>query len=360
MSRLASRFGFHRVLSPLRASVQAAQRVNNTAAVLHPTESLIRVDKLVLDSTSARYLQETSRDYKMAAEKVMEIVSTRGKMHNPHTDSGGVMLGTVSEHVGNESSLTPGDRVVPLASLTCIPLELNEVFSMHGEVLNVQGTGVMFGSSPVAVVPDDIEDAVAVLSLDISSLVPQVERIMTIQQQLGTPVRSVYVQGCGKSGLAAMSTIRRMEMSGVLKSKSIILASDVHSKALTTAAISHYADVTAHIDSQDSLATLQMLSSNQFGDGVDLVLATHNQADCETSAVLAARERGNVIFFSMATVFSQANLGTDIAGKDVNCHFGVGLASQQDAAMFRLLREDQILHDHFRTLASHLRACLET
>ena len=82
MSRLASRFGFHRVLSPLRASVQAAQRVNNTAAVLHPTESLIRVDKLVLDSTSARYLQETSRDYKMAAEKVMEIVSTRGKMHN--------------------------------------------------------------------------------------------------------------------------------------------------------------------------------------------------------------------------------------------------------------------------------------
>ena len=122
--------------------MQAAQRVNNTAAVLHPTESLIRVDKLVLDSTSARYLQETSRDYKMAAEKVMEIVSTRGKMHNPHTDSGGVMLGTVSEHVGNESSLTPGDRVVPLASLTCIPLELNEVFSMHGEVLNVQGTGV--------------------------------------------------------------------------------------------------------------------------------------------------------------------------------------------------------------------------
>ena len=63
---------------------------------------------------------------------------------------------------------------------------------------------------------------------------------------------------------------------------------------------------------------------------------------------------GTAVFFSMATVFSQANLATDIAGKAVTCMFGVGLAPQQDAAMFTLLREDTVLRKHFEELSTEL------
>ena len=75
--------------------------------------------------------------------------------------------------------------------------------------------------------------------------------------------------------------------------------------------------------------------------------------------MMATRSRGTCIFFSMATIFSQANLATDAAGKDVSCHFGVGLADKQDEAMFRLLRADPVLRAHFEALAAELSAALD-
>jgi L-erythro-3,5-diaminohexanoate dehydrogenase len=67
---------------------------------------------------------------------------------------------------------------------------------------------------------------------------------------------------------------------------------------------------------------------------------------------MATREGGTAIFFSMATSFSQANLATDIAGKNVHCTFGVGLAERQDDAIFRLLRTDLMLRAHFEVLVA--------
>ena len=100
------------------------------------------------------------------------------------------------------------------------------------------------------------------------------------------------------------------------------------------------------------------LDEQGYGNGVDLVLACHNQPDCETSAVMSTAAGGTAIFFSMATVFSQANLATDIAGKAVSCLFGVGLAPKQDQAMFTLLREDTVLREHFEKLSQELAEAL--
>ena len=94
------------------------------------------VDRLILDSTSAKDLRlSSSHRGKMPAQhmpvapidRVRDIVVQRGKMHNPTTNSGGVLLGTVVA-VGAQSPLPlrVGDRVVPLASLTCIPLHLDK------------------------------------------------------------------------------------------------------------------------------------------------------------------------------------------------------------------------------------------
>ena len=119
------------------------------------------------------------------------------------------------------------------------------------------------------------------------------------------------------------------------------------------------AQVTAVLDGKDPLATISFLEEHGLPDGADLVLATHNEAGCETSAVMATRARGNCIFFSMATIFSQANLATDIAGKDVSCRFGVGLADAQDEAMYCLLRADPVLRAHFEALAEELSTALD-
>ncbi len=47
------------------------------------------MERLCLDSTSFREIREHSGDDPSAmADRIMEIVRERGKMHNPETDSG--------------------------------------------------------------------------------------------------------------------------------------------------------------------------------------------------------------------------------------------------------------------------------
>jgi hypothetical protein len=102
--------------------------------------------------------------------------------------------------------------------------------------------------------------------------------------------------------------------------------------------VAGYADCAFQVDSRDPLATLEQLQAHGCSAGADLVLACHNATGCEGATVLATKPCGYAIFFSMATSFSQANLATDIAGKEVRCLFGVGLAEQQHTEMFTLLR----------------------
>lgn len=114
----AAWFGFHRVRTPARASIQAAQEVDASPTLRHRTETLLSVSALLLDATSARYMRGFGGDPRL---EIAAIVADRGKMHNPHTDSGGVMLGTVVEvgpgrqEAAGGTVARVGDRVVPLS-----------------------------------------------------------------------------------------------------------------------------------------------------------------------------------------------------------------------------------------------------
>ncbi|HET9121829.1 MAG TPA: L-erythro-3,5-diaminohexanoate dehydrogenase, partial [Solirubrobacterales bacterium] len=125
---LAPQLGADRVLSPAGSLPQQAERLDPSGPV-RPNEIEVAVERLCLDSTSFREIRERSGgDPSAMADRIMEIVRERGKMHNPETDSGGVLLGTVAR-VGEQRQNPPeaGQRVVTLASLTLTPLRLDEV-----------------------------------------------------------------------------------------------------------------------------------------------------------------------------------------------------------------------------------------
>ena len=65
----------------------------------------------MLDSTSLRELARARRDGDPGrmGERILEIVAARGKIHNPDTDSGGVLLGTVTD-VGERFAAPPAIR----------------------------------------------------------------------------------------------------------------------------------------------------------------------------------------------------------------------------------------------------------
>src|SRR6202008_2613798 len=87
---------------------------------------------LNLDAASFRQLErkhsvDGKPDGDAVRAEVLEIVRSRGKMQNPETGSGGMLVGTVEE-VGPESplGLAVGDRVATLVSLTLTPLVIED------------------------------------------------------------------------------------------------------------------------------------------------------------------------------------------------------------------------------------------
>ncbi len=101
--------GLHRVLEPVGVLPQAALRLD-TRPELWPDEVRIDVTRLNLDAASFRQLFEKhGGDGTAVRDEVLDIVSARGKMHNPVTGSGGMLTGTVAE-VGPESPLEPRGR----------------------------------------------------------------------------------------------------------------------------------------------------------------------------------------------------------------------------------------------------------
>src|SRR5262245_28739788 len=92
----AEGLGADRVVEPRGALPQRAVRLDpSPPARAHEIE--LDVERLCLDSTSYRQIRESaSGDPDAMAARIIEIATERGKLHNPATDSGGVVLGTVA------------------------------------------------------------------------------------------------------------------------------------------------------------------------------------------------------------------------------------------------------------------------
>src|SRR3990170_1054722 len=101
---MTSPVGLHRVLAPAGVLPQAAERLD-TRPEIGADEVRIAVERLNLDAASFRQLSEKhGGDGDAVRAEVLEIIERRGKMHNPVTGSGGMLIGVVDE-VGPASPL---------------------------------------------------------------------------------------------------------------------------------------------------------------------------------------------------------------------------------------------------------------
>jgi hypothetical protein len=91
--------GAHRVLEPPGVLPQAALRLDPDPRI-GPDEVRIAVERLNLDAASFRQLREAcggDGDGDAVRAAVLGIIGARGKMQNPATGSGGMLIGTVEE-----------------------------------------------------------------------------------------------------------------------------------------------------------------------------------------------------------------------------------------------------------------------
>ena len=163
--------GLHRVLAPAGSLPQAAERLDASPAI-GPDEVRLRVERLNLDAASFRQLAtKHDGDGEAVRREVLEIVAARGKMQNPVTGSGGMLVGVVDE-VGPDSplGLQPGDRVATLVSLSLTPLLITDGLARwdgRSEQVPAEGTAILFGRSIAARIPDDLPGELAMAVMDV-------------------------------------------------------------------------------------------------------------------------------------------------------------------------------------------------
>jgi L-erythro-3,5-diaminohexanoate dehydrogenase len=326
--------GLHRVLDahgggPVRLP-QAAERLD-TRRELWPDEVRVRVERLNLDAASFRQLEEKhGGDGARVRAEVLEIVRTRGKMQNPETGSGGMLVGTVEE-VGPESTLglAVGDRVATLVSLTLTPLVIEDElrdWDGLGEQVPCDGYAVLFGRSIAAVLPDDLPAALSLSVMDVCGAPALTARVV---EGYDSPVVAV-IGGAGKSGSLSLAAARR---AGAGRTIGVV----PHRAEADLLAGAGLADEVVVSDARDPIGLRDAVAA--AGGPADVTVVCVDVPGCEGGAILATAERGTVIFFSMATSFSAAALGAEGLAADVTMLVGNGYAPGHAAYALELLRE---------------------
>ena len=312
-------YGLRRVVSPAGVLPQAAERLDPRLP-LADDELEIDVETLNIDAASFRQLEQTAHTEEAIARRIREIVAARGKMQNPVTGSGGMLIGRV-RHVGSahpwQGRVRAGDRVATLVSLTLTPLELSEIRAVHrhSEQVDVVGRAVLFASGAFAALPDDLPQTVALAVLDVCGAPAWVERLVR-------PKTTVLVIGAGKSGSLACAAARE-KMAGDGR----VFSLDLRLPGPRRLVDGGLADVAIAADATRPLEVLNAVAEATGGQMADLVVNCASVPGTEMASILAARQGGEVLFFSMATSFTAAALGAEGVSRDVRLYIGNGYAA---------------------------------
>jgi NADPH:quinone reductase-like Zn-dependent oxidoreductase len=309
-----SPIGLHRVVTPAGVLPQAAWQLDPSPA-LYDDEVRLRVERLNLDAASLRQLREAHHgDGDAVRDAVLEIIRSRGKMHNPVTGSGGMLLGVVDE-VGPRSplGLSVGQRVATLISLTLTPLAVTDDLSRWDgtdEQVPATGHAILFGRSIAAGVPADLPDHVTLGVLDVCGAPALTARVVSMR----SAPRVLVLGAGGKSGSLSMAAARRAGATSVVG----LVPTENEADAVRGSGL---ADEVVVSDARDPVGLAAAV-----GVPADVTVVCVDVPGCEGAAILATAPRGTVIFFSMATSFSAAALGAEGLAADVTMLVGNGYA----------------------------------
>jgi L-erythro-3,5-diaminohexanoate dehydrogenase len=334
----ADRLGISRSRTPAGALPHTARVLD---ADTPPTQFEIGLDAEMLgvDATSfAVIAQRTDRQPAGMARLIADIVAEHGKLQNPWTGSGGVVMGRVSvvgsRHVTPD--LSPGELVVPLASTICVPLALESVGPVdpHHPLVPVRGRAIVTGSMLCARVPDDLGATVALTALDVYPVASHV-------REMAAAGAHVIVLGSGHAGLLAVAAARpavgaRGQVTVVDRAASALR----RAQAVDSGVVTVRANVTAPLAVAGELARRGLRRA-------DLTLLCTSAPDAEGTAILVTAPRGTVLFFSTATRFAAAALGADAIGSQPRLIIPNSLTDDRGDYAFALVRANSALRTAF-------------
>ncbi|MCB6994179.1 sigma-54 dependent transcriptional regulator [bacterium 210820-DFI.6.37] len=328
--------GMERVIEPKQVLPTSAWKVDNNRRIA-PHEMRISIKRVHVEGTSFRQIcMEANNNEDIIKEKIIDIVIKRGKLHNPVTDTGGLLYGQVEEigsQYRNPKGLKVGEEVLCNASLATIPIYISRITKVDMAYTQVEAEGYAILGSQVPVVrrPEGLPLDLLLFTFNESGTIYRVstaaegkKRFLVVGNNLmmnllfGYTIRKV----AGETAEIICFFDKKTDM--VVKGRSIDQLMELVFTEI------HYVNI---------LQPMDCLS--QF-DGENLVDLSVNCADipgAETINILATRSGGTVIFANLISNYNIALYITESISRQLDIRCADGYLEAYDEFDIQLVRE---------------------
>ena len=303
-----------------------AWKINNDTKIADD-EMLIRVVKIHLENGSFNQIySEVGGNEEKMKETVMEIVKQRGKMHNPYTGTGG-LFGGIVEKIGknfdNVDNISVGDEVIVPVSIAMLPLKLKKVKNVNYVYnhLDVDGYTAIYNGCPVVKKTPDISWDIFLSAFEESASIKKASEFAegkTASLVIGSnPIVAMLY------GLALRSV---MAPDGILicvhYGDNVMYAYNDIEQNRNKLLYSVFDEV-YFMSSRDPMECID--EATQGGERLyDVIVNCADQMGAEAISVIAAQEKGNVLFSNLTNNYTTALLVQEAINRDINLFCAVG------------------------------------
>ncbi len=329
-------YGTHRVLEPKHVLPTSAWRLDNRRS-LFEGEMRIEVKKIHIETTSFKEIcLEANDNDERIRQKIMDIVIRRGKLHNPVTDTGGLLYGVVSEISEgflNYKGFENGDEVICNASLTVLPLYIDNIISIdkaYGQI-EVEGYCIVSNEIPVVKKPQELPVNLLLFVFNESGTIYRINNMSVGKRKFLVVGNNLLLNILFGFAIKKVARDDAQIVCMLDKKTDMVLKGDgVNKLKKELFEEIHYVDI---------LKPLECLDSINGYETFDLSVNCAGIQGAETINILATKSGGTVIFANLINNYNMALYITEAVSRPLDIRCADGYLEAYDEFDFEMVRE---------------------
>lgn len=345
INKTRNRYGLERVVAPAHVFPASAWQLNNSRT-LKNGEMRISIRRIHIEGTSFRQIkQEANNDECEIKEKIKDIVNKRGKLHNPVTDTGGLLFGVIEEiapDYDNVKNFKVGEEVICNTSLAGTPLYISNIKNIDSiySQIEAEGYAIMLPGVPVIRKPQELP----------------IDLLLFTFNESGTIYR-VGKEAVGKKRFAVVGNNPLMNiLFGYTIRKSAGPEAEIYcildENALMSVKGGRIDELMNYIFTevayQNLLRPVECLKHFNDYNQMDMSVNCADIPGAETVNVMGTKSGGTVIFANFISNYNIALYITEAIARDLKIRCADGYLEQYDEFDFEIVKD---LAPYFKDIA---------
>lgn len=330
------KFGQNRVLEPKHLFPTSAWRLD-PAKKINADEVRVAIKKIHVEASSFRqiYLESNGND-EVFKHIVLDIVSRRGKLHNPVTDTGGLVYGVIEE-IGSEytnaRNLKVGDEVICNASLTSMPMyieKINDIDFGYNQIF-AEGHVIVYNNISLVEKPKDVPINLLMYIFNESATIYKVYKLAKEKERILVLGNSPLLN------LVYGYTIRKAVGN---KAYIVNILDTKVDTILAKGKIDELAEWTFDEQAEERLLYSRDVVSNvEKKELFDMTVNCADISGAETVNLFATKDGGNIVFTNLVNNFNIALYVTETLGKNLSINRAEGYMEGYEDFVVDIARE---------------------